>query len=145
MTRRAMGTERGDTKRTGPYSGFFGDICRLVPLSRKVFRKARYHLNVFFKDVIGLAFSPDGAQICSCSTDGSAIVFDVHKGTKLKILSDHKGWVNGVAWDPLGESVVTLASDRVLRVFKHKSFKVRCKTSKCQLPVGNRFNYKSSL
>ena len=89
--------------------------------------------------MIGLSFSPCGSQLCSCSTDGTAIVFDVAKGNKLKILSDHKGWVNGVAWDPLGEAaVVTIASDRVLRVFKPKSFKLRSKTFKCLLPLGSK-------
>ncbi len=88
--------------------------------------------------MIGLSFSPCGLQLCSCSTDSTAIVFDVAKGNKLKILSDHKGWVNGVAWDPLGEAaVITIASDRVLRVFKPKSFKVRSKTFKCLLPLGS--------
>lgn len=48
----------------------------------------------------------------SCSTDNSAIVFDVNKGTKLKMLSDHKGWVNSVAWDPMNQFIASIASDR---------------------------------
>ena len=28
------------------------------------------------------------------------------------MLDDHKGWVNGVAWDPLNKFVATISSDR---------------------------------
>jgi chromatin assembly factor 1 subunit B len=64
------------------------------------------------QDVVGLSWSPCAKFIISCSTDSTAIVFDVKKGTKIKMLDDHKGWVNGVAWDPLGKFVTTISSDR---------------------------------
>ena len=65
----------------------------------------------------------------------------------MKILSDHKGWVNGVAWakiDPFSEvtanlkgNLATLASDRCLRVFNAstKNFKNIAKTHRCKLKV----------
>ena len=65
----------------------------------------------------------------------------------MKILSDHKGWVNGVAWakiDPFSEvtanlkgNLATLASDRCLRVFNAstKNFKNIAKTHRCKLRV----------
>ena len=64
-------------------------------------------------------------------------------GTKLKILSDHKGWVNGVAWartDPFSDgkgNVATLASDRCLRVYNSstKNFKNIARTHRCKLRV----------
>jgi len=92
-------------------------------------RTLRGHL----QDVVGLAFSPCGQRLVSCSTDSTAIVFDVAKGAKLKILSDHKGWVNGVAWDPKNVLLASISSDRLLRVYKTKSFKLAQKTSKCAL------------
>ena len=64
------------------------------------------------QDVIGLSWSPCSQFVISCSTDSTAIVFDVKKGSKLKMLDDHKGWVNGVAWDPLNKFVATISSDR---------------------------------
>jgi WD40 repeat protein len=73
-----------------------------------VFKILRGHL----QDVTSLDFSPCGTFLVSCSTDNTAIVFDVNKGTKVKMLSDHKGWVNGVVWDPLNKFIGTLASDR---------------------------------
>lgn len=36
----------------------------------------------------------------------------IFSGKSLSILSDHKGFVQGVAWDPLGQYIATLCSDR---------------------------------
>ena len=43
------------------------------------------------QDVIGLSWSPCSQFIVSCATDSTAIVFDVKKGAKVKMLDDHKG------------------------------------------------------
>ncbi len=73
-----------------------------------VFKMLRGHLS----DVTSLEFAPCGTLLVSCSTDCSAIVFNVNKGQKVKMLSEHKGWVNGVTWDPLNQYVASMASDR---------------------------------
>jgi len=86
------------------------------------------------QDVIGLAWSPCSKYLVSCSTDNTAIVFDAKKGTKLKMLDDHKGWVNGICWDPLNQFIATISSDRMLRVYNTKTYKNSCKTYKVQLP-----------
>jgi len=99
------------------------------------------------QDVVGLAWSSCSSLLATCSTDATTIVFDINKGTKLKILSEHKGWVNGVAWartDPFSDvtgnqkgNLATLASDRCLRVFNAstKNFKNVTKTHRCKLRV----------
>lgn len=98
------------------------------------------------QDVVGLAWSPCSTLLASCSTDATAIIFDVNKGTKMKILSDHKGWVNGVAWsrlDPFSDvkngkgSLATLASDRCMRVYNAstKNYKNIARTHRCKLKV----------
>ena len=51
------------------------------------------------------------------------------------MLDDHKGWVNGVCWDPLNQFIATISSDRMLRVYNTKNYKNLCKTYKAQLPV----------
>ena len=71
-------------------------------------RALRGHL----QDVTSLEFSTCNSYLVSCSMDSTAIVFDVKKGTKVKILGDHKGWVQGIAWDPLSKFILTIASDR---------------------------------
>lgn len=35
-----------------------------------------------------------------------------HLGQKLCTLDDHKSYVQGVTWDPLGQYVATLSCDR---------------------------------
>jgi len=89
------------------------------------------------QDVVGIAWSPDSNFIFSCSTDGTAIVFNVKKGDKVKILSDHNGWVNGVVWDPKNKHVATIASDRCLRLFGTKSFNYARKVRTCKLSLAS--------
>ena len=86
-----------------------GDESSSVPSeSWSQLRVLRGHL----QDVTSLEFSTCNSYLVSCSMDSTAIVFDVKKGTKLKILGDHKGWVQGIAWDPLSNFILTIASDR---------------------------------
>ena len=59
--------------------------------------------------------SPCSTLLVSCSTDNTAIVFDTVKDKKIRILEDHKGWVNGVAWDPSDQYIATIASDRLVQ------------------------------
>ena len=87
------------------------------------------------QDIVGLAWSPCSQYVVSCSTDSTAIVYDVKKGSKLKMLDDHKGWVNGVAWDPLNKFVASISSDRMLRIYNTKNYKNKIKTHKAPLPV----------
>ena len=86
------------------------------------------------EDVYDLCWSPDSSSIISGSVDNTAIVWDVQRGTKT-ILDDHKGFVQGVAWDPKNEILATLSSDRKLRVFQHASKKLLARVGKAPLPV----------
>ncbi|XP_033636137.1 chromatin assembly factor 1 subunit B-like isoform X1 [Asterias rubens] len=77
------------------------------------FKMLRGHL----EDVYDLSWSPDGTRLLSGSVDNSAIIWDVTKGEKLVILKDHRSFVQGVAWDPLGKYCATLSCDRSLRLY----------------------------
>ena len=92
---------------SGGFGGGDGETSALSE-SWSQLRTLRGHL----QDVTSLEFSACNSYLVSCSMDSSAIVFDVNKGTKLKILGDHKGWVQGVACDPLSKFILTIASDR---------------------------------
>lgn len=72
-------------------------------------------------DVLDLCWSQDGRFIVSGSVDNSAIAWDTQKDLKLAIFTDHKSFVQGVAWDPLREYMATLSSDRSLRIFNVNS------------------------
>ncbi len=45
-------------------------------------------------------------------------------GKSVNIFAEHKGFVQGVAWDPKNQFVATLSSDRNCRVYSLKTKKV---------------------
>merc|ERR1712071_13444 len=85
------------------------------------------------EDVYDICWSPDSSQILSGSVDNTAILWDVAKGKSQAILSEHKGFVQGVAWDPKNQFVATLCSDRSCRVYSLKTKKVVQKMHQVQL------------
>lgn len=74
------------------------------------------------EDIYDLSWSPNSLFLVSGSVDNSAMVWDVQKGKSLAILSDHKGFVQGVAWDPKNQYIATLSTDRyVISYIKAKN------------------------
>ncbi|XP_019945463.1 chromatin assembly factor 1 subunit B [Paralichthys olivaceus] len=79
------------------------------------------------EDVYDISWTRDGNFMVSGSVDNTAIMWDINKGQKLCILNDHKSYVQGVTWDPLGQYVATLSCDRVMRVYSaHTKKKAFC-------------------
>ncbi|XP_059166316.1 chromatin assembly factor 1 subunit B-like isoform X2 [Physella acuta] len=72
-------------------------------------------------DVADLCWSKDNRYLVSGSVDNSAIVWDVLKDVKVAIFNEHKSYVQGVAFDPLGNYVATLSADRSLRLYNLSS------------------------
>lgn len=87
------------------------------------------------EDVYDLSWSPNSINLISGSVDNTAMVWDVQKGKSLSILTDHKSFVQGVAWDPKNQLLATLSTDRYMRVFDATTKKVLARSSKCILPV----------
>ncbi|XP_046392894.1 chromatin assembly factor 1 subunit B [Ischnura elegans] len=93
------------------------------------------------EDVYDLCWSPDSTSIFSGSVDNTAIFWDVQKGRNTGILSDHKGFVQGVAWDPQNQYVATMSSDRLCRVYNINTKRAVSRIYKSWLPgVGNAEN-----
>uniref|UniRef100_A0A8C8DT70 Chromatin assembly factor 1, subunit B n=1 Tax=Oryzias sinensis TaxID=183150 RepID=A0A8C8DT70_9TELE len=82
------------------------------------------------EDVYDVCWTRNGNFMVSGSVDNTAIMWDVSKGQKLCILNDHKSYVQGVTWDPLGQYVATLSCDRVLRVYSTHTKKKAVTVSK---------------
>ncbi|KAF8405848.1 hypothetical protein HHK36_007925 [Tetracentron sinense] len=82
----------------------------------KVLKTLSFHR----KDVLDLQWSVDSAFLISGSVDNSCIIWDVNKGSVHQILDAHLHYVQGVAWDPLGQYVASLSSDRTCRVYVNK-------------------------
>ncbi|KAJ0393850.1 hypothetical protein P43SY_001713 [Pythium insidiosum] len=68
-------------------------------------------------DITDLAWSPDSAFLCSVSVDNSSVIWNIEKGEVQERRKDHTQYVQGVAWDPLGEFLVTEGNDRTCRVY----------------------------
>jgi hypothetical protein len=56
--------------------------------------------------VTGVAFSPDGKRIVTCSEDRTVKVWDAQGGLELLTLKEHSGGVAGVALSPDGKRLV---------------------------------------
>lgn len=105
------------------------------------YKTLRGHL----EDIYDLSFSSDSNFLISGSVDNTAMVWDVQKAKSTAILRDHKGFVQGVAWDPLNKYLATLSTDRHFRIFDVKTKKIIQRNSKSLIPVaeGNPFFKKS--
>ena len=61
--------------------------------------------------------------LISGGVDGSCIVWNVSKGRVQQTIRDHEHYVQGVAWDPRGELVVSVSCDRSARIYSNHSRK----------------------
>ncbi|KOB71813.1 Chromatin assembly factor 1 subunit B [Operophtera brumata] len=86
------------------------------------------------EDVLDVSWSANSLQLASGSVDNKLLLWDVSKGKYSCILSDHKGFVQGVAWDPKGQYVATASTDRTFRTFDLTTKKVVSRSSKAILP-----------
>lgn len=101
-----------------------------------IYRTLRGHL----QDVYDLAWSPNSQELLSGSVDNTAIVWDVKKSNRgtnsaRVILNDHKGFVQGVAWDPKNKYLATLSTDRYFRLFHARTHKLCRRLSKARYPM----------
>jgi len=97
------------------------------------FKTFRGHL----EDILDLSWSRDSSLIISGSIDNSVVVWDVATGNKVAILKEPKGFVQGVAYDPLGVMYACLSTDRTLRIFSASKNKCVDTISKIQMSKEN--------
>ncbi|RLO10895.1 hypothetical protein DYB28_009474 [Aphanomyces astaci] len=68
-------------------------------------------------DITDLSWSPDSQYLCSVSVDNTASIWHVPTAKLVEKRKDHSQFVQGVAWDPLSEFLVTTGNDRTSRVY----------------------------
>ncbi|XP_072471017.1 chromatin assembly factor 1 subunit B isoform X2 [Notamacropus eugenii] len=108
------------------------DEAQLNKENWAVIKTLRGHL----EDVYDICWMTDGNLMASASVDNTAIIWDVGKGQKVSIFNEHKSYVQGVTWDPLGQYVATLSCDRVLRVYSTQKKRVAFNVTKMLSGVG---------
>ena len=67
--------------------------------------------------VRSVAFSPDGKQIVSGSSDKSVRFWEASTGNELKVLKGHTDFVRSVAFSPDGKQIVSGSDDESVRVW----------------------------
>jgi hypothetical protein len=67
--------------------------------------------------VYGLAFSPDGRTLATCSYDRLVRLWNVADGKEIRTLKDHSDAVYAVAFSPDGKLLATAAADRSVKVW----------------------------
>jgi hypothetical protein len=65
--------------------------------------------------VRGMAFSPDGRLLASCSEDSTVRLWDLASGTHRRTLTGHTGIVRGVAFSPDGRLLASCGDDNTVR------------------------------
>ncbi|XP_075974871.1 chromatin assembly factor 1, p105 subunit [Anticarsia gemmatalis] len=86
------------------------------------------------EDVLDISWSANSLHLASGSVDNKLLIWDVSRGKYSSILTDHKGFVQGVSWDPKGQLIASASTDRVFRTFDVTSKKVTSRSSKAILP-----------
>nr|XP_008517555.1 PREDICTED: chromatin assembly factor 1 subunit B [Equus przewalskii]XP_008517556.1 PREDICTED: chromatin assembly factor 1 subunit B [Equus przewalskii] len=108
------------------------DEAQLNKENWTVVKTLRGHL----EDVYDICWATDGNLMASASVDNTAIIWDVSKGQKISIFNEHKSYVQGITWDPLGQYVATLSCDRILRVYSTQKKRVAFNVSKMLSGIG---------
>ncbi len=70
------------------------------------------------KDVVSVAYSPDGKYLVTGSTDETVRLWDVATAKLVRILGPHGGGLDSVKFSPDSQRVVTGALDKKVRVFR---------------------------
>lgn len=64
------------------------------------------------EDVLDITWSANSLHLASGSVDNKLLIWDLNKGKYSSILTDHKGFVQGVSWDPKGQMIASASTDR---------------------------------
>lgn len=98
------------------------DECGHTPLAHRALLAALERLRTKailrgHKDAVrGVAWSPDGQRIATCSHDRTLRIWRVD-GTGVRSIRGHSDWMRAVAWAPDGRRVVTASNDHTAMIW----------------------------
>eukprot|EP00962_Isochrysis_galbana_P038116 scaffold13472_cov129-Isochrysis_galbana.AAC.3 len=79
--------------------------------------------------------APRWQGLVSGGVDGSCIVWNIAKARVQQTMRDHEHYVQGVAWDPRGEFVVSVSCDRSARVYSNRTRKGALRDFTCTAAI----------
>lgn len=92
-----------------------------IPQSWRCIHTLAGHTNY----VIGVAISPDGRTLASCSYDKTIKVWHLGNGQLLGTLNAHAGWVSCLAISPNGKTLVSGSLDNTIKLWEVGSGNLR--------------------
>jgi WD40 repeat protein len=74
--------------------------------------------------LLSAAFSGDGLQVATASSDKTARIWDAKTGRELRVLTGHDDSVSSISFGPHGQRVVTASWDKTARIWDVETGKV---------------------
>src|SRR5947209_16965414 len=74
--------------------------------------------------VLGVAFSPDGTVLASCSRDKTIKLWNVRTGKLERTLTDHTADVYDVVFSPKGDLLASSGRDKTIKLWDARTGKV---------------------
>lgn len=101
---------------------------------------ARHICRLSTSEIYDIAWSPDLQYVAAGSMDNVVRIYRASDGAQMGAISEHSHYVQGVAWDPLGEYLATQLADRSVHVhalthLQPFSLRVVQKLSRAEIPA----------
>jgi WD40 repeat protein len=77
-----------------------------------------------------------GGRAISAQREGTAVLWDIKKGTKIQTLKGHMDWVTSARFSPNGKLVATSSTDQTVRVWDTVRYQMIAKLDE-QTPIGS--------
>ncbi|MCP4787296.1 MAG: protein kinase [Fuerstiella sp.] len=107
------------------------DLLREIPseyrdsfewnICNRQFEGSGFTCHGHWKEVRGVAFSPDGTRVVTGSGDAGIKLWDANTGQELNTLWGHQGAIDEVVFSPDGTRIASAGSDRILRIWDARS------------------------
>ncbi len=65
----------------------------------------------------GVAFSPDGKKLATCSEDNTANIWNIETGEPIATLSGHQNIITSIAFSPDGKKLATGSEDNTVKIW----------------------------
>ncbi|KAF8533740.1 WD40-repeat-containing domain protein [Trichophaea hybrida] len=93
-----------------------------VYIFNNVTSKIHHSLHGLVKPVRCVKFSPAGKLLAACGDSTVIALFDVLSGEQIANLTGHSSWVFSVAWNPVGDHLISGSFDGKVKVWSVDTF-----------------------